>query len=122
MGIISAISTLMEEVDTLGEWHTYALTPPAVNAPAVFPGAVESIKNQTQDGTRVGVVSVWIIYAAHNAESQHDLYSGAEAVWDHLDGVATAVNGRVIELTDIGEVEVSGINYWGGRLRVELYV
>lgn len=119
--LVESVAVLMDELATLANWQVYPLTPLSINAPAVFPGAVESIRNHDQSGDKVAVISLWVLYSSQTVTTQIALYDGAEAVWAHLDSVATGVQGRVIELTSVGEVEMAGQMYWGGRLRVELW-
>lgn len=122
MTLVETLAAIRRTVEACGLWSAYDLTPRSINAPAVFPGAVESMRDHTQSGNRIAVVPLWIVYGAWSEDSQRQLYNGVEALWDALEASDASPIVRVVELTDVGDVDVSGTTYWGGRLRIEVYV
>ena len=115
------LTDIAAELAELGEWEVHDATPQAINAPAVFPGGVESMVAATQDGVREATMAWWVVYPSSGlAETQRALYGAAERIWEHLDDSGLEAWVRVMD--SVGSVDVAGTAYWGCRLEIEAVI
>lgn len=120
MSFTDALADTMAVVRELGLFDVRDLTPAQVEPPAVFPSALESIRPQTQSGGKVATFGLWVVFPATDESQQRKLYDAAEDIWTALEG-PDGIDGRVTGFDQLGEVEVGGSSFWGGRLGVEVY-
>jgi hypothetical protein len=116
------LTEIAAELAELGEWEVHDATPQAINAPAVFPGGVETMVASTQgDGVRDATLAWWVVYPATGlADTQRALYEAAERIWEHLDD--SGLEARVRIMDSVGSVDVAGTSYWGCRLEIEAVI
>jgi hypothetical protein len=121
VSLTAMLTEIAAELAELGEWEVHDATPQAINAPAVFPGGVESMVAATQDGVRDATLNWWVVYPATGlAETQRALYLAAERIWEHLDDSGLEAWVRVKD--SVGSVDVAGTSYWGARLEIEAVI
>lgn len=121
MSIASTLTAIATELRGVGEWEVHDITPASVNVPAVFPGAVEQVVTDEQDGSRSLTSPWWVVVASSAPEHQRWLYDAVERVWGVLESPETPLpNAAVARVDSVGVVNVGGDDLWGARVVIEV--